>query len=396
MTNIKIVIGANFGDEGKGLMTDYFCDKAMKNGEDCIVVCSNGGAQRGHTVVTPSGEKHVFHHFGSGTLVGADTYLCEEYILNPMVFREEYDELTKLGHNPNIYVHRDCRWSTPYDMIINQIIEDNRGENRHGSCGMGIWETVVRCDAFYKKLRYIKNNKSGYLQAYLWTLGHIYLPKRLKELGVESIPEEWIDIIYSDMLIDRYIEDFNFMISHITQADDTILKQYQNVVFENGQGLLLDQDIKGYGEHTTPSNTGIKNAAKIIKSVLQNSDVEACYVTRTYMTRHGAGRFDTECSVLEINPDIVDSTNIYNCYQGHIRYGKIDVEDLLSRIDGDMQGMINIKKTLAITHMNETSYEFVSGKKTYLERLRKLDGIYVSDGMTRESVKIANISQART
>ena len=66
MKNVKIVIGASFGDEGKGLMTDYFASEAAKRRENCLVICSNGGAQRGHTVTTPDGRRHVFHHFGSG------------------------------------------------------------------------------------------------------------------------------------------------------------------------------------------------------------------------------------------------------------------------------------------------------------------------------------------
>ena len=57
MKNVKIVIGANFGDEGKGLMTDYFT-----SGSNDIVVLSNGGAQRGHTVTKTNGIRHVFHH----------------------------------------------------------------------------------------------------------------------------------------------------------------------------------------------------------------------------------------------------------------------------------------------------------------------------------------------
>ena len=68
MPSVKVVIGANFGDEGKGLMTDYFCAEAIKKNESCIVALCNGGAQRGHTVVTPDGTRHVFHHFGSGTI----------------------------------------------------------------------------------------------------------------------------------------------------------------------------------------------------------------------------------------------------------------------------------------------------------------------------------------
>ena len=97
MKDIKIVIGANFGDEGKGKLTDYY----TKNADNCIVVCSNGGAQRGHTVLKSDGTRHVFHHFGSGTLNGADTYLPEDFILNPLVFREEWEELKKKGFAAN-------------------------------------------------------------------------------------------------------------------------------------------------------------------------------------------------------------------------------------------------------------------------------------------------------
>lgn len=78
MKTAKIVIGANFGDEGKGLMTDYFANEAKKQGKSCLVVCHNGGSQRGHTVVSPSGIRHVFHHFGSGSFEGADTYLSSK------------------------------------------------------------------------------------------------------------------------------------------------------------------------------------------------------------------------------------------------------------------------------------------------------------------------------
>ena len=79
---IKIVVGANFGDEGKGLMTDYFCRQSALRGEKCLVVLHNGGAQRGHTVVTPEEHRHVFHHFGSGTFAGADTYLSGDFIVS--------------------------------------------------------------------------------------------------------------------------------------------------------------------------------------------------------------------------------------------------------------------------------------------------------------------------
>ena len=75
---VKVVIGANFGDEGKGLMADYFCSKLSKNGS-VLNIRFNGGAQAGHTVVVPAygkPKRHVFSHFGAGSFVkNTDTYL---------------------------------------------------------------------------------------------------------------------------------------------------------------------------------------------------------------------------------------------------------------------------------------------------------------------------------
>jgi len=86
MKNIKIVIGSNFGDEGKGLITDYFANQ-YPNG---IVVRFNGGVQASHTVITPNSIRHMFSHFGSGTLSGLPTHLSEFFIANPIIFKKEY------------------------------------------------------------------------------------------------------------------------------------------------------------------------------------------------------------------------------------------------------------------------------------------------------------------
>ena len=93
----KSVIGANYGDEGKGLVTDALADEAMNTYGNCLVICNNGGAQRSHTVVLEDGTRHAFSHFGSGTFRRADTYLSEYFILNPIIFRKEFEELVKLG-----------------------------------------------------------------------------------------------------------------------------------------------------------------------------------------------------------------------------------------------------------------------------------------------------------
>lgn len=182
----KVVIGANFGDEGKGLMTDYFCRQAALKGENCLVILHNGGAQRGHTVVTPGRKRHVFRHFGSGTFTGADTYLSEDFILNPMVFRREWEELEEIGINTKVYVNPKCIITTPFDMILNQIIEEYRKGDRHGSCGMGIHETIIRDVCNYP----VDVWKSLSDKEKIYDLKEIKknLNKRLYDYGISKVP----------------------------------------------------------------------------------------------------------------------------------------------------------------------------------------------------------------
>ena len=85
MRRAVIVIGCSYGDEGKGLAS-YWAASGM--GAPCLNVMINGGAQRGHTVDLKDGRRHVFHHFGSGSLSGADTCADTDYIVNPAVDRK--------------------------------------------------------------------------------------------------------------------------------------------------------------------------------------------------------------------------------------------------------------------------------------------------------------------
>ena len=110
--------------------------------ENPLVIRFNGGAQAGHTVTSPEGIRHVFSHFGSGTLAGASTYLSKYFIVNPILFNREYDVLIKKGIVPRVYVSPECIVTTPFDMMINQVIEKRRDGDRHGSCGYGIFETI--------------------------------------------------------------------------------------------------------------------------------------------------------------------------------------------------------------------------------------------------------------
>lgn len=338
-------------------MTDYFC----RNSESpCITVMHNGGAQRGHTVVTPEGVRHVFHHFSSGTFAHSDTYFSDSFIINPLVFADEY---TEIKPDTDIYCSPACMWSTPFDMMTNQIIEESRGDKRHGSCGFGIWETIVRYrdTSAISFPEFIALEKPFQVQ-YMRRIRDVYMPERLKAMGVEEIPEEWQKVIFNENIIENFIDDCRFFNDIVKYSGDDIIRKYNTVVFEGAQGLLLSQTNTQNPENTTPSYTGAENPVKILESTGIKGNIEVCYITRSYLTRHGAGNFPQECTKAEINPDMTDRTNVPNEWQGCIRYGRIDISELRERISADFVKFseLNAEISLAVTHLNETGGKIIT------------------------------------
>ena len=343
-------------------MTDYFSQR-----KNSIVVCSNGGAQRGHTVVTPNGIRHVFHHFGSGTFNGASTYLSEDFICNPIIFKQEYDELINLGYRPEVHINENCMITTPWDMMANQIIEDSRGKDKHGSCGLGIFETIKRYQAGVTDVNF--------------SIRDYYLEKFEKEKL--SLPYKWEKLFFEDGIFYHFVEDWAFMNVHsVEMKTNDFLNDFDNIVFEAAQGLLLDQNNTDYFPHLTPSNTGIKNPQRIIENTnwTDEINVETCYVSRTYLTRHGAGKFLSECDKSDINSEMYDKTNIPNPHQDTLRYGLLDIDQLHKRCIDDLSDF-KCKKSIAFTHINEYPIN-----KTKVNDIFNGWNVYYSDGETHNDI----------
>ena len=142
---------------------------------------------------------------------------------------------------------------------------------------------------------------------------------------------------------------------------DYLFDHYDTIIFENGQGLLLDKDYDP--EYGTSSNTGLKAVFDIIGN-RNDLDIEACYVSRTYLTRHGDGKFDDQ-----IDFGFIDKTNVYNPFQGNLRYANINYEALYERIKND-SSPYKVKATIALTHADEIkpdenfSYDYISNGPT--------------------------------
>lgn len=361
--NIEAVIGANYGDEGKGLFTDYLCS----NRDTPLVVMANGGSQRGHTVETKDGKRHVFHHFSSGTFRNAPTYFPKQFLLNPMQFVKEYDELCEYVKSPCAYRDPNCVIQLPGDIALNWHIEKSRGELKHGSVGCGIWETKYRmynnsyitldtfCDLSYdKQIDYIK------------TIAKKYRDIRCAEEKITN-KAEIFDLFMSNGFIDHFISDCMRM-KELCQACP--IEKIKNidactVVFECGQGLKLDQFYGASNDaNTTPSFTGAIGIAQILNDMVLNpNNVILNYVSRTYLTKHGAGDF-IEQGGFENELKFEDTTNVDNEWQGGLRFAELDYEALLKRCncDAEMFKTIYGKKTIVktnivITHANEVPVE---------------------------------------
>ena len=327
----RIVIGSNYGDEGKGTVVATY----SKKGNDVLNILTNGGAQRGHSILTEEGSM-TFQHFGSGTYYGADNYYSRFFILNPMQFVREYDGLIV---NPR-YIYRDkkCRWSTPYDSMANLITEQQK--KTHSSCCMGIWNTVKRYTET-KTITFDEFLSSPNPFLYLNSV------KRYYE-GMLTIPNDYKGIWNSHYLAYHFFQDCKFMGEHTIPYELSDL-EYDELIFENGQGLLLCDTGKDTYD-TTPSNTGIRDSIELLKG-LYVDDITAHYVTRPYLTRHGDGNITDESDRKIISSDISeDRTNHFNDFQGEFRYGLLDINALKERVEKDAGG---IKYEIELTHCDE-------------------------------------------
>ena len=391
MQKAKVVIGGAFGDEGKGLFTDYFAN-AIPNS---LVIRFNGGAQAGHTVVTPEGNRHVFGHFGSGSFAKVPTYLSKFFIVNPIVFAKELAVLKKKGVDPSVLVSPNCIVTTPYDMLVNQIVEEYRDANRHGSCGIGINETIRRNQVLPINVHDLRNPL--YLVTMLDNIRSKYVPERLKVLGVDVIPVKYLELLQSDNIIRNFMEDCKNFISSVSVERLPDFSKYETLVFEGAQGLQLDQNSKNF-PFVTPSNTGMANVLEIISDFKLELDVETVYLTRSYTTRHGAGNFPYELKEKPFKK-ILDMTNVPNDFQGTLRFSHLNLDELIEAINKDKKDMamsigiscvdqVDDENSIPCIYNGEEVILSLEGIRDTLWLRCDTESFYISRGMTRETVTV--------
>lgn len=341
MKNVYVVIGASYGDEGKGEVTN-FLSKYWGKPEDSLVVRFNGGAQAGHTVSTKNAQ-HTFSHFGAGTLNGIATYLSKYFIINIPAFLREFNTLITAGlPTAPVYVNVNCPVTIITDVLINKSIETARGELRHGSCGVGINETVERTEAGYTlTVNDFIHLSIEELYEKIEIIYNEWIPTRLEKLGIKleqtsigELQDRKASILF---MISDFKKHMRMMIPVVHES--SILNKFNTVYFEGAQGLQLDQNSPDF-PHVTRSNTGIKNVVSILKdngyfSKKYRFNLTVYYVSRVYATRHGEGPFNENDLDFLLPWALTDETNVFNEDQGRFKYGYLNLQNLVYRIKKD-------------------------------------------------------------
>ncbi len=404
MKKAYAVIGSGWGDEGKGNVTDILCSK---DASKTINVRINGGAQASHTVVTPSGKRHAFRHFGAGTFSGVPTYLSKEFLVNVFTYdMERCDIEENLSITPMVYVNPDARVTTLWDMNINQMIERMRGDNRHGSCGMGINETVHRSKYDEYTITVMDLLSESKLQRKLELIQNEYVPQRLKNkynLKLDELPPEYSVLFVSEKAIGITMTMAKRFIESVIIRDDGILNRFDTAVFEGAQGLLLDQGAQKFWPNVTTSNTGIKNMMGILNNLGYKDDLEIFYLSRCYTTRHGRGLFPTETSGKPYKK-IVDLTNMPNEFQEAMRFGILDIDLLIEAIENDLKNLSrNATVNMVLTCFDQVDdkvlYRFQGRdtsvlkeqflkcmKSIFMHNISDLSDMYITQGEKRSSL----------
>ncbi|MER2493830.1 adenylosuccinate synthase [Catenovulum sediminis] len=277
-----VVLGTQWGDEGKGKVVDLLTDKAS------YVVRYQGGHNAGHTLII-DGEKTVLHLIPSGIL--RDNVTCiigNGVVLSPEALLKEMNELKQRGVQveKQLKISEACPLILPYHIALDQAREAARGNNKIGTTGRGIGpayeDKVARrglrvgdlfCpEQFATKLKEV-------MEYHNFALVNYY---KAEAVDYQTVLDEAMS--YRDTLISMVVD--------VTEVLDQARKNGESILFEGAQGTLLDIDHGTY-PFVTSSNTTVGGVAT-------GCGFGPCYldyvlgIVKAYTTRVGSGPFPTE------------------------------------------------------------------------------------------------------
>lgn len=279
-----VVVGAQWGDEGKGKLVDYLTSRAD------LVTRFQGGNNAGHTLIV-DGVETKLHLVPSGIL-REHTRCCigAGCVIDPEVFQGEVQRLKDAGVDvtpARLSVDRDAHLILPYHCTLDQAREVARGKDKIGTTGRGIGpayeDRARRSGVRVAELLEIDN----LLERLEPVVAHcnIYLKEVLGSDQQVSMGEVEKVVRLADSVITPFIDNVSLRVHRALKAE-------QKVVFEGAQGTLLDQ-VHGTVPFVTSANT-IAGAATTGCGIGPKAIDYVLGVSKAYCTRVGAGPFPTE------------------------------------------------------------------------------------------------------
>jgi len=277
----SIVLGTQWGDEGKGKATDYLADDMD------FVVRYQGGNNAGHTIVA-EGHELKLHLVPSGILYPHITsVIADGVVVDPRVLLEEMDGLAAVGVDPTgLRVSGNCHMIMPYHLELEKVTERFLGKNALGTTKRGIGPSY--------------GDKAARIGL------------RIQDLFDEQIFREKLDVVLkeknlvltrvygrlpltAELIVDDYLRYAERLRPHVTDTSKLLhdgLGRGDNVLLEGAQGTLLDLD-KGTYPFVTSSNP-VAGYALASAGIGPREVDRVIGVTKAYVTRVGAGPFPTE------------------------------------------------------------------------------------------------------
>lgn len=278
--NVTVLVGSQWGDEGKGKIVDILSEKVD------IVARYQGGANAGHTVEI--GDKQfILHLIPSGIL--RENVLCvigNGVVIDPSALLQEIELLEKnnIKVNDRLFISHNAHLIMPYHKLLDSISES--GENKIGTTGRGIGPCYI--DKYARKgikIVDLLNRKVLEEKIRLNLKEKNNLLKKVynhDELDVEAIIKEYQEF---DKTIDKYVKDVPSFLNNA-------INEGKSVLMEGAQGALLDVDHGTYPYVTSSSPTS--GGACIGTGIPPNKITQIVGIVKAYTTRVGNGPFPTE------------------------------------------------------------------------------------------------------
>lgn len=281
MSNNRVVVGCQWGDEGKGKIVDLLAAQAD------VIARFQGGANAGHTIHV-DGRKYVLHLIPSGIIQpGKTCVIGNGVVLDPIDFRTELDFLTEEGidYKGRLFISPATNLVLPYHKLIDAVEEESRGTGSIGTTKRGIGPAYVDkvarhgirvADLFEperlrRRLDYQRTIKSRYL---------------------EGSTDERADLDRTYNMLLEMAEVLRPMVVDVSLLLYKSHREGKVILFEGAQGCMLDVDLGTYPFATSSNTTtggaltGLGIGPKMIDEVVG--------VVKAYTTRVGSGPFPTE------------------------------------------------------------------------------------------------------